>query len=318
MTPMTNSGLDEAFDRASLSKEEFIIKKFLKNYVDEDYVWMSIILMKKQNYSEESIREKFLEFADLNDVKNFTSHQLKNTENANETLETISNHKQYFLSSSHLDIIRGNDHKILIVLNIILLEIFSASLSHIRSFYRNFGNKYLLLLFILHYELHDNDFLETINIINAIPKKPDEISTYRVNLNTYLEDLSFIDWCYTYLKKPNNSHLNYLYILLTPTNIQERRIFVETVLNLIYIEDDREKLKYIHTLNAIKKAWQQKCFRDEAKTKHKYHLPITKTAKDQLKELATFRNITEGVLLSELIEKEFLKKMCDANGKKLY
>ena len=320
MDQQSNYGVEAAFKNATLSKENFI-KQFLKNYVDEDYAWMSKVLMIDQGFDNEMIRQEYTKFANLNDIKDYTLRRLRYTENVNKSLEKISNAKEFFFPSSHLDIIRGDIKKILIAANLLLLEFLSSTnitLYRFNSINNRNNDQYLFLLFILYYEISDNDIQKAIQIINEVPRQLEEISNYKVNLNKYIDDINFIEWCYSYLQKNKRDYISYSDILITPNNIEEKSIFVETVINLIYINGDKEKFKYIHILNKIKKAWQTKSFRDEAKTKHKYHLPITQKAKDNLKKLAAFKNLTEGALLSELIGEAFLKEMCDENGKIIY
>ena len=71
-------------------------------------------------------------------------------------------------------------------------------------------------------------------------------------------------------------------------------------------------------LDKIRKAWQQKKFRDADKVKNPYHLPLTKQAKKQLDWLAQFNNIKPNTMLETLITKEYERARLDKNGKALY
>lgn len=185
--------------------------------------------------------------------------------------------------------------------------------------YVNFRNSYILLLFIVH--LHSKKINHT-NIIIDIgytQKILEDIINSKINLNKYINDPKFNEWCYSYILNSYFYHdvCDY-YFLPQPNSIDDKKLFIEKILDLIYIDDHDQKYMYIGILNAIKKAWQQKCFRENSKTKKKYHIPLTQNAKDQLTELATFKNMTDGELLSKLIGDAFFKEMCDENSKKIY
>lgn len=322
MNNMTEKEINDAVKNFMATEEELLInQKFSGNIKDEDYIWMSKVLMINQGFNYQHTMMEYLKFANLNDIKNYTLRRLRYTENINETLEKIYNAKDLFFPSNHLDIIRDDLKKILIAVNLLLLKFSSTAnitLYKLKNITDGNNNRYLFLLFILYYEISDNDIQKAIQIINEVPRHLEEISNYKVNLNKYIDDINFIEWCYNYLQKNKIDYISTSYVLITPNNTEEKCIYIKTLLNIHYIEDDKEKFKYIHILNKIKKAWQTKCFRDEAKTKHKYHLPITQKAKNNLKKLAAFKNLTEGTLLSELIGEAFLKEMCDENGKIIY
>ena len=76
--------------------------------------------------------------------------------------------------------------------------------------------------------------------------------------------------------------------------------------------------KYILNIQKLKKAWQQKQFRDKGGLKKPYHLPLTKKTKSQLVALAEKMNISETKILEKLIEEAYQKEMLDAKGKALY
>lgn len=322
MSNMTEKEINDAVKNFMATEEEILINQKLSgNIKDEDYVWMSKVLMINQGFDDEEIRQEYIKFANLNDIKNYILDRLRDIEDIDGTLETIFNAKKDFFPSSHLDIIKSDVKKILIALNLSLLNFSSTAninLYRLNNITHGNNDPYLFLLFILYYEIGYNDIQKAIQIINEVPRHLEEISNYKVNLNKYIDDINFIEWCYSYLQKNKMDYISIYYVLIIPNNTKEKSIYIKTLLNLHYIEDDKEKFKYIHILNKIKKAWQTKCFRDEAKTKHKYHLPITQKAKDNLKKLAAFKKLTEGALLSELIGEAFLKEMCDENGKIIY
>lgn len=78
------------------------------------------------------------------------------------------------------------------------------------------------------------------------------------------------------------------------------------------------KDKYQVKVSALKKAWQQKQFRDKGGLKKPYHLPLTKNTKSQLGALADKMNISDAKVLEKLIDDAYKNEMLDENGKALY
>ena len=323
MTLSFNKTSEDASESLTILDKEPEIKKFLKNYEDEDYVWIAEELMFDLGFSENDIRANIFGLRSLNNVKDYALSTLKNSRNLTLTLDNLSKSPQRF-SSTHLKAIKDSPEKILTSLNLLSSKLppdffFSIKNNHI-------VDVYFLLLFILHFEIHFEDIPYAIRQIATLPKKIDEISHIQVNLNKYIQDENFIEWCYTHLQrnqyrvstKEKGIIKQTFYISNTPENIEEKKTYIKTYLNLFYIESDQEKLKYKVTLENIKKAWRAKCYREKSKNNKTYHLPITLQARGQLKELATFKNMTDGELLSKLIGDAFLKEMCDENGKKIY
>ena len=68
----------------------------------------------------------------------------------------------------------------------------------------------------------------------------------------------------------------------------------------------------------FKKAWSQKKFRAEGKTKKPYHLPLTKKSKAALETLAQVRNQSENEVLESLINEAYVNTCLDATGKAKY
>ncbi|MCS3527772.1 hypothetical protein [Acinetobacter johnsonii] len=323
MNKSSKNEIEKAFKELITREESSIFESMLGNICDEDYVWMNQSLMRNEGLNDNLMRNEYMRFANVNDIKDKTLQQLSKIRDLKNIKNHIANSKKYYFPASHLENIRGDSKKIFIAIILLQLEVLEKAIPTIRKssddvHYKN-NDQYLFLLFILYYEIPEKYINEAIQIINDVPRYLEEISTHNVNLSKYMNNNDFIEWCYVYLKKKKGAYVRYLdYAALAVKNSQEKRIFIENILNLFYINADTEKLKYIQTVNAIKRAWQQKSFREGAKTKHKYHLPITVQAKTQLKELAVFKNMTDGELLSKLIGDAFLKEMCDENGKKIY
>lgn len=311
MNQTSNNYLDEAFEKAVSSKN---IKNFINNFPEEDYVWMLIVLLEREKLYEDEIKNSFINIQNLKDLKTFLFQKIEDSDDICDTLKFISENKIHFLSGENFYPIKGSDRKISLMLHTVIQKLNLKSI-----WYVHFRNSYMLLLFIVHFNLLKANHTEAIIDINNTQKILEDIINFRINLNKYINDSKFNEWCYSYMLNSSFYHDLYdSYFLPQPIDIDEKKVFIEKILDLIYIADFDKKYMYINILNAIKKAWQQKCFRENSKTKKKYHIPLTQKAKNQLTELATFKNLTDGELLSKLIGDAFLKEMCDENGKKIY
>ena len=78
---------------------------------------------------------------------------------------------------------------------------------------------------------------------------------------------------------------------------------------------DAEKELFIQR---FRKAWSQKKFRAEGKTKKPYHLPLTKKSKAALETLAQVRNQSENEVLESLINEAYVNTCLDATGREKY
>lgn len=314
MNQTSNDYLEEAFENAVASKEEIDIKKFITGFIEEDYVWMLIKLLEREKIYGAEIKNFFFKIHNFKDLKTFLLQKIKNSENICDTLEFLSEKKFEFLSGENFYSIKGNDRKISLILHIVIQGFNLKGIQYV-----HFRNSYILLLFIVHYHSKKLNHTNIIIDIGYTQKILEDIIKSKINLNKYINDPKFNEWCYSYILNSYFYHdvCDY-YFLPQPNSIDDKKLFIEKILDLIYIDDHDQKYMYIGILNAIKKAWQQKCFRENSKTKKKYHIPLTQNAKDQLIELATFKNMTDGELLSKLIGDAFFKEMCDENSKKIY
>lgn len=140
--------------------------------------------------------------------------------------------------------------------------------------------------------------------------KYNEIKTYKNNLNKYINNSVFLEWAQEYIQ--NKFNITYI------NNIHSRDYKKIGLLHYFDMMFYKDQSLYIIQMNALKKAWQQKQFRDQGKTKKEYHLPLTKQAKKELSMLAMLKNISENSMLEELIHQAYRDNICDENGKSRY
>lgn len=290
--------------------------KFLNKYDDEFYVWMTDIWLARLDSREEKISDFFVTRASLKNVKAYLDSQIR--ELPQEELTTwddrFNSRKTRFLPAEHLKIFKQNKR-----LNWFVIHILASQNKNINLRDLKFSDPYLYLLYLIYIEIIPFRLEEFIEKLLIIREKFNEIQEEKNNLNKYIEDPNFIEWAYSYIKSHRNIIHDYPNVMRFPLDsLPHKKDYILSVFDFIFYNGNRERTQYIQVITSLKKAWQQKTFRDKGNVKHPYHIPLTKTAKNELKKLAEFKNKTEGMLLSELIHKAYLKEMCDENGKALY
>lgn len=265
-----------------------------------------IIYSINNNYSHDvvrNIRQTLIGVTDLTKINKFLEMWLKN------------------LDYSMLKIIKDDDSKLNIFINIneikniikdrrnlLILKKLTQQNDHFIHYNLNFSLD----------ELCINDFLNIQKIIleksskelvlKDINYRYSTLINHNKNLKKYMISEDFLIWAYQYLKKKNmlmdpaTTHIGYLES-------------INLYFDLIYFND---ALLYEVKIDSIKKAWRQKQFRDQGKTKKEYHLPLTKQAKDELSNLAKFNNLSENSMLEKLIHQAYLSEMCDEKGKQKF
>ncbi len=106
-----------------------------------------------------------------------------------------------------------------------------------------------------------------------------------------------LDWAWTYIVKGYKS--SFIPMPVTP---KERYAAILIALDRLSEGNAAEKRLFLDTM---KKTWSQKKFRDSGKAKKPYHLPLTKSAKDQLDWLATQQGVSQTAILERLIQESF-------------
>lgn len=170
-------------------------------------------------------------------------------------------------------------------------------------------------LIVLLYLIYSHEILTGENLTTDIKDFDHEfnkITSNKINLNKYMNDTKFQEWAYHYIRnqfRPRN------YPDFTPQNNKEYKDYILGYFDVKYSED---KSQYENDINKLKKAWQQKVYRDKGNTKKTYHLPLTKKAKTELAKLAKYKNQSENSVLEDLIHNAFIIEMCYEDGSEKY
>lgn len=288
---------------------------FLNRFEDECYVWMTELWLNPLSKSSK-ILEILITQANLKNLKNYLSNNIRQSDQDNLELwkESFNRNKSKYLPPEHLKVFQQNRR-----LNWFAIHVLLKQQKDIRISELNFSDPYLFLLYLIYIRIHPLRLDEHIHMLTKIREEFNEILEGKNNLNKYIEDPNFIEWAYSYLQSHRDLKRDYPDAMRFPIDSpQNKKDYILSIFDFNFYNDNREKTRYTLAINSLKKAWQQKSFRDKGGLKQPYHVPLTKTAKSELKKLAEFKNKTEGILLSELIHKAYLTEMCDENGKALY
>lgn len=126
-----------------------------------------------------------------------------------------------------------------------------------------------------------------------------------------------LEWAWKYLCSHEKNALG-----LNPISSKEYHDAILASLDIMTVlrwevgySKDAEKELFIQR---FRKAWSQKKFRAEGKTKKPYHLPLTKRSKAALETLAQVRDQSENEVLESLINEAYVKTCLDAKGSEKY
>lgn len=289
-----------------------LVLDFFKEFKDEDLIWIAYDWC----YEHLDMKEnQFLSFLnnhqDFRSILDFITLSLSRS-----SQETCTHFIKKWQMNSTLMIPRhqlkflSNDHRLCwFIINVLCGK--NAILDIVQPSDVIITNPYLLVVFYIYTSKID----ERITI--------EEITNYRDTmyqtlnptklLNKYVDDEYFSKWALDYTKK--NFRWNVKPRNFNPSSSREARELFLIFWDYYYYQNPD---KYILNIQKLKKAWQQKQFRDKGGLKKPYHLPLTKKTKSQLVALAEKMNISETKILEKLIEEAYQKEMLDAKGKALY
>ncbi|MEC7119237.1 MAG: hypothetical protein VXW65_04960 [Pseudomonadota bacterium] len=150
------------------------------------------------------------------------------------------------------------------------------------------------------------------------------LKDFWLKVRTSASDIKWLDqdneeqllWAWHYLR----DHLRLPPSIPLPVNSKEYYNAILASLDAMTILDafgqpNAEKQVFIAR---FKKAWSQKKFRAAGKAKKPYHLPLTVKAKASLEKLALVKGCSESDILEELINREYVAILLDAQGNQKY
>lgn len=299
---------------------------FLNEYDDESFVWITDLFFYLKGLDELDIKDFFVNANTLENVRINLVHLIQNELKIDSYHQEnfIKNSRQDYISSEHLRVFRSNDRlawfAIHAIMEVIQFEIRRQENFRIRIHDLTFSDPYLYFLYLVHIYTHHISFAIKSEDLIEITQQFNKIVSESNNLNKYINDDDFVEWAFNYLTNDTTIYKFKSKILIQSAIVstKNKRDYILALFDYMHFFDSIEKTYYTLTINRLKKAWQQKSFRKKGGTKSPYHLPLTKTAKQQLKNLAAFKHMTEGELLAKLINQAYLSEMCDSNGKSIY
>jgi hypothetical protein len=312
----SSSNNDGAFEIVNeMSDEELttLIETNLKSHNEEEIVWIYNEFLFFKNSLQDRPRENLTGFLRVRDFLEFNAIK----QNLIQSLKKLKQNEIY----SFFDKIKQNEDKYTFPTTLKEIKNNKRLCAFIFNFIKNKNEKLIV------FEYHNNIYLHLIHLYftnkmhsdrktqkieDAIKEFNNEIKLKNKNRSKNLEDESFLNWAYSYLKRTNHDFNEIVYI---PTNQKSYQNLITTYLDyLSYFEN----ILYENLMNKLNKAWSQKKFRDGNKTKKLYHLPLTKNAKKELQELSVLMNMSENAILEKLIHENFLENFRDENGKSIF
>lgn len=289
------------------AKNSNFITQFFKEFNNESLVWVGYLWQSKRQIDESN----YLSFINKKDGIESIKIDLKNDflkarhDDLQLFLEECQIYKNRYTPIEDLKFLDDNHRLCWFLIN--QLEKKYDNLSSKR--YR-FEKPYLSVLFAIHIELIHKRIEKKDILQYAEDLKGKENPKFI--LKNYIDNKDFISWAVEYTK---NKHRSRTHPRAYSININEELTFFLGFWDDFYIHD---KYRYLVEINQLKKAWQQKEFRDKGATKKAYHLPLTKKSKQQLTRLAEFKDLSEAKVLEKIIELAYKTEMCDKDGKPLY
>ena len=314
------------FDNIDNPIETFVTNE-LKKYSDEDMIWIYDEAIKLHIRPEDSYTgrrrakrkcvnnqsqmnfNEIEEFKDINEIRIRIKREL---EKINE-LDLLKNFFQKIKTSNNFlknknDFLFLRENERLCHFAINFIE--NTKLGNNRRLnFHYFENPYIYLVyhFTFNQDSRDNNDLHRIKSINI-----EKISKNYHNNSNNFKDKEFVEWTYAYV---NNKDNDFHRIRYKPALSSEFCSIVVSFLDyLLHFNTD----KHYSLTNQLYKAWSQKKFRAADKIKKPYHLPLTKKAKTELKQLSKFNDKTESEVLEELIHQMYLQQLYDENKKYIY
>jgi hypothetical protein len=284
-----------------------LCNQFFHDFKEEDLIWIGYLWEKKHD----TRKNDYLNFLNTrSDFQLITSHLEKEFEKAtendvNDFINECHRNKIQYIPSNDLNFLSKDSRLCWFIINYLINENIQLKV----NFYK-LNNPYFSLLFLIHIELLENKYkVEKFRELSKIlhdKKNPLNL------LKTYINDQNFIEWALGYTQ---DKHSFTTHPYFNPVNNNENFEILISYWDFLYFENE---YKYLHEINLLKKAWQQKQFRDKGGLKKPYHLPLTKKTKSQLEQLAEKMNISETKTLEKLIENAYKNEMLDEKGKACY
>jgi hypothetical protein len=288
-------------------KRTILINSFFKEFKNESLVWTAYLWTFRRGY----FKSEYLEF--LNKHHNFELiiQFLKNDfwrydeDELEDFLKECLESRLSYIRNEDLNFLKNQDRLCWFIINDIEDEY-----QYIKDKNYKYINPYFSLLFLIHIELNKNkitlsDIRKNIEILN-------EQNNPIKQIKNYINDKNFIDWALDYTNKK--------FRIRTQPNFKPKDNKEKLSIFMAYWDYEFliNKYRCIIEINTLKKAWQQKQFRDKGGLKKPYHLPLTKNTKSQLGALADMMNISEAKVLEKLIDDAYKNEMLDEKGKARY
>ncbi|EPT9500617.1 hypothetical protein ACVTP5_001779 [Vibrio parahaemolyticus] len=116
---------------------------------------------------------------------------------------------------------------------------------------------------------------------------------------SWLKEEEQIKWAWSYIIKQEPLVIKYIWNNKKST--QDLKDFIIAFFDII--EDNKRDI----TIKRIKKAWDQKKFRDKVQSKNQYCINLSEGSNEKLKAISTSKNMKRNKVIELLINNEFLR-----------
>ncbi|MGN5534311.1 hypothetical protein [Acinetobacter sp. Lyrl_1] len=280
---------------------------FFREFKDEDLIWTTHLWVEDQRLPTTEYLDLLNRIHNFEELQDFLTKAFEKTrkENLERFIDQCQRKKIRYIAAQDINFLSKNNRLCWFIINQLENEFTTLKFKQYQ-----YKNPYFLLIYLIQIELLDkkiniDEFRDFYKLLDS-DKNPKRI------LKNYINDSNFINWSLDYTETQYSIETHPVF---PAVSINEK---IEKLYGYWDQQYSNNEYKYLHDINLLKKAWQQKQFREKGSLKKQYHLPLTKKTKSQLKTLAEKMDISESKVLENLVQEAFEKEMLDEKGKALY
>lgn len=280
---------------------------FFREFKDEDLIWTTHLWVNDQRLPTSEYLDLLNRIHNFEELQDFLTKAFEKTrkENLERFIDKCQRKKIRYFPAQDLNFLSNNNRLCWFIIN--QLEDEFLSLKILKYQYKN---SYFLLIYLI--QIYFPDKRIKIEDLRDFYKSLESSKNPKKILKNYINDSSFINWSLDYTE---NQYSIETHPSFPAISINEK---IEKLYGYWDHQYYNNEYKYLHDINLLKKAWQQKQFRDKGGLKKPYHLPLTKNTKSQLGALADMMNISEAKVLEKLIDDAYKNEMLNEKGKARY
>ena len=287
------------------------LKSYLAQLRDEDFIWVLYVFKRPDSYrnfdDESHIIETEIEI--LNCIEKLKSikkividfFEKEDDRTIDDFLYDLKKHRSSIKSSIiEYSQMASNQRFLNFACESMCSQIAERKISQLKNPYF----KFLYMAYTFSY------FFENPRKIEILQRDFDKVYS-KFNHHFKFANNEFFIWAKQYI----NDNPEFRKYRKNALDISEYEVLINTMFDLIYIEDENIHYALRKKLN---NAWYQKKHREEKKVKKPNYYALTKKAKESLQTLSFKYNLSEERVLEKLINECFAKECMSPIGRPLY